>query len=202
MKHTLILSLAGTVALTSACSTSVLVPDPSTSSRTRFASVDSEIAYGDAFQAVATLRDGAGNDIGTARLTEDGTGRVHVNVHVKGVTPGLHGIHLHAIGQCDASTAPAFSSAGGHFNPGGKEHGHHNPNGHHAGDLPNLKANGSGAGRLTVSLEQFRLADLFDIDDTAVVLHANEDDLTTNGGPAGPGNSGARIGCGVLKRTR
>jgi superoxide dismutase, Cu-Zn family len=202
MKHSPIFSLAATIALAGACSTSVLVLEPSPTSELRFASVDSELAYGNAFHAAATLRDAAGNDIGIARLTEDGTGRVHVTVHVKGVSPGLHGMHLHAIGRCDGSTSPAFSSAGGHFNPGGKEHGHHNPNGYHAGDLPNLEANSSGVGRLTVRLEQFRLANLFDADDTAIVLHANEDDLLTNSGPAGPGNSGARIACGVIERTR
>jgi superoxide dismutase, Cu-Zn family len=202
MKHSLILTLAGSVALAGACGTSVVAPDLLTSGEVRSASVDSELAYGNAFQAAATLRDAAGNPIGTARLTEDGAGRVHVNVHVKGVTPGLHGIHLHAIGTCDGSTSPAFSSAGGHFNPGAKEHGHHNPNGYHAGDLPNLEANRNGVGHLTARLEQFRLADLFDTDGTAVVLHANEDDLLTNSGPAGPGNSGARIACGVIERTR
>ncbi len=151
-----------------------------------------------ATHAGAELRDREGAVIGTVRFTEDATGRVHVNVHAKGVSPGLHGLHLHAIGTCDASTG--FTSAGGHYNPTGKEHGHHNPAGHHSGDLPNLIVNEAGVGRLNWTTEQFGLAELFDQDGTAVVLHANEDDLTTNNGDQGPGNSGARIACGVVSR--
>ena len=143
-----------------------------------------------------SLRDVGGAEIGVARLHEDGTGRVHLTVHASGLTPGLHGMHLHAIGVCDGSAS--FTSAGGHFNPTGRQHGHHNPDGHHAGDLPNLVVNPAGVGRLSVALAQFRLADLRDANGTALVLHQREDDLTTDNGAFGPGNSGARIACGVL----
>jgi Cu-Zn family superoxide dismutase len=132
-----------------------------------------------------------------ARLVEDATGRVHLTVHVRGVTPGLHGLHLHQIGSCVG--AGGFASAGGHFNPTGKQHGHLNPLGFHAGDLPNVEVTPAGVGRLTVALDQFALAALDDVDGTALVLHANEDDRVTNTGASGPGNSGARIACGALR---
>ncbi len=164
------------------------------------AEVPTFTAAAGAAHAFAELRDPSGQTLGTVRFTEDATGRVHITVHAKGISPGLHGLHLHSIGECDGSTATAFSSAGGHYNPTGKQHGHHNPAGYHSGDLPNLIANEAGVGRLTWTTEQFRLADLFDDDQTAVVLHANEDDLTTNAGPMGPGNSGPRIACGVVQR--
>ena len=152
----------------------------------------------DAAPALAVrLRDAGGAEIGFARLHEDGTGRVHLTVHAAGLTPGLHGMHLHAVGVCDGGAG--FGSAGGHFNPAGRQHGHHNPNGHHAGDLPNLVVNPAGVGRLAVVLEQFRLADLRDANGTALVLHEREDDLTTDNGAFGPGNSGPRIACGVLQ---
>lgn len=144
----------------------------------------------------ARLRDAAGTVLGTARFTEDATGRVHLTVHVRDVAPGLHGLHLHTIGACVG--AGAFASAGGHYNPGARQHGHQNPLGFHAGDLPNLEVNPAGIGGLSVTLEQFTLAELRDADGTALVLHANEDDRTTNAGAQGPGNSGARIACGVL----
>ena len=144
----------------------------------------------------AELRDAAGGVLGTARLTEDATGRVHLTVHVRGVAPGLHGLHLHAVGAC--AGGGAFASAGGHYNPHGRQHGHANPLGFHAGDLPNVEVNAAGIGRLSVALEQFTLAELRDADGTALVLHANEDDRATNAGAQGPGNSGARIACGVL----
>ena len=149
-----------------------------------------------ASHADATLHDAAGAVVGRARFTEDATGRVHLTVHVRGVAPGRHGLHLHATGACVAGTA--FASAGGHHNPGGRQHGHHNTEGHHAGDLPNVEVNAAGNGHLAVALRQFALASLADADGTALVLHQNEDDQRTNAGPLGPGNSGPRVACGVV----
>ena len=143
----------------------------------------------------AVLRDATGADVGTARLTEDAAGAVHLAVQVRGATPGRHGLHLHAVGSC---VAPAFASAGGHYNPTAREHGHLNPAGFHAGDLPNVEVTPAGVGHASASLAQFTLDALRDADGTALVLHANEDDRRTNAGPQGPGNSGARIACGVL----
>ena len=141
--------------------------------------------------ASVELVDAAGAPIGSAKLVEDGSGRVHANVHVQGTTPGLHGIHVHNVGSC-ASAATAFSGAGSHHNPGGLTHGSH------AGDLPNLTVNGEGIGPLNARVEGFTLSggatSVFDADGSALVVHAAEDDLVTD--PTG--NSGARIACGVI----
>ena len=149
-----------------------------------------------AVHARARIVDGAGQTIGWARLTEDAGGQLHLNVQVEGVSPGRHGIHLHAIGQC---VGPAFASAGGHHNPLGAEHGLENPAGAHAGDLPNLMVNGAGRGHLDAISHHATLSSgavsLFDADGSAIVIHANEDDQVTN--PTG--NSGARIACGVIE---
>ena len=102
----------------------------------------------------ARLVDGTGAKIGWAKLTEDAAGRLHVNVQVDGMTPGHHGIHLHAIGSC---VAPAFTSAGGHHNPLGAQHGLDNPVGAHAGDLPNLDVNVVGRGRLQATTDRATL---------------------------------------------
>ena len=146
---------------------------------------------GGASHMTATMYNGAGAAIGEARLTEDGRGTVHLTVHVTGLTPGLHGMHLHAIGSC---VGPAFTSAGGHFNPAGRQHGHLNPLGYHAGDLPNLIGNEAGVGHLSTKADWLTLAALQDADGSALVIHASEDDYKTD--PTG--NSGARIACGVL----
>ncbi len=140
----------------------------------------------------AEIVNGAGDVIGDARLTEDATGTVHLTVHVKGLAPGLHGLHVHAVGSC---VGPAFTSAGGHYNPAARQHGHLNPLGFHAGDLPNLIVNTAGVGHLSANVEQFSLAALQDADGSALVIHANEDDYLTD--PTG--NSGGRIACGVLE---
>lgn len=144
----------------------------------------------------ATLRLANGLPAGTAQLLASGA-QVNISVAAIGVSPGAHGVHLHMTGSCEA---PDFTSAGGHLNPDGRQHGHENPAGAHLGDLPNLTTGNAGAGTVSATLRGSReevLARLFDADGTAVVVHASADDYRTD--PSG--NSGARIACGVLTRT-
>jgi Cu-Zn family superoxide dismutase len=153
-----------------------------------------------ASHAGGTFVDTAGRTIGWVRLVEDAAGNVHVNVHVTGLTPGLHGIHIHAIGSC----TPTFAAAGGHYNPLGHEHGLDNPLGAHAGDLPNLRVNAEGVGQLAATTDGVTISPgpttLFDSTAGAVgsafIIHANEDDQVTN---ATNGNSGARVACAVIE---
>ena len=72
-----------------------------------------------------------------------------ISVTVTNLNPGVHAIHVHEAGKCDA---PDFNTAGTHFNAANKKHGMQNPEGHHAGDLPNLTVgpNGKGAFRRTI----------------------------------------------------
>lgn len=145
--------------------------------------------------ANATLRNAAGAEIGTAVLSAQAD-RLTLRITATAQPSGVHGIHLHAIGKCDA---PDFTSAGPHLNPHGKQHGRENPAGTHLGDLPNLVIDSSGRGELTVELPDSRTANeaaLFDADGSAIVLHAKADDNVTD--PSG--NSGTRIACGVLTR--
>ena len=127
--------------------------------------------------------------MGWARFTEDATGTVHVNVHVRGLTVGLHGIHIHNTGSC----TPTFAAAGSHHNPPPAT-----AHGSHAGDLPNLVVNGAGIGHLDVTTDHATLSagplTIFDGNGSALVIHAREDDLHTD--PTG--NSGDRIACGVI----
>jgi superoxide dismutase, Cu-Zn family len=143
-----------------------------------------------ATRAWVELIDADGDPVGVARFVETGSGAVHVNVRVHDLPPGVHGIHVHAVGSCAGA---GFSGAGGHHNPSGA------PHGEHAGDLPNLVVNRAGRGRLNTSEAPFTLTDgpttVFDADGSALVIHAQPDDGVTD--PAG--NSGARIACGVIQ---
>jgi len=144
--------------------------------------------------AVAELTNTSGQSVGTARFTQAGN-VVRILVEAKGLPPGPHGAHVHAVGKCDP---PDFNSAGPHFNPTNKQHGALNPQGSHAGDLPNLTIGPDGTGRMETTTEQLSLgsgpSSVWDADGSALVVHANADDFKTD--PTG--NSGARIACGVL----
>jgi Cu-Zn family superoxide dismutase len=146
--------------------------------------------------AKAQLKDAQGKDAGTATLTQTPAG-VLIALAVKGVPPGEHAFHVHAVGKCE----PPFTSAGGHFNPGTKKHGLMAAEGHHAGDMPNLHIPASG--ELTVevlndavTLEKGKPNSLFGPDGTALVIHAGKDDYRTD--PAG--DAGGRIVCGVVQQ--
>ncbi|MXO75607.1 superoxide dismutase family protein [Altererythrobacter aerius] len=142
----------------------------------------------------ATLLLANGQPAGTVQILRAGNVTT-MAVAVTGVSPGVHGIHLHTTGACKA---PDFTSAGGHLNPTGRTHGSLSAGGKHAGDLPNITVGAGGSGTLNADLtgspEDVR-GWLFDTDGTAVVLHADPDDYRTD--PSG--NSGARIACGVLR---
>jgi Cu-Zn family superoxide dismutase len=142
--------------------------------------------------------DPSGATIGFVLLAQDRHGDVRVHVHVRGLTTGLHGIHIHAVGSC-ATTATFADGAGGHYNPLADEHGLDNPNGPHAGDLPNLVVDSHGRGRLQATTDRVTLtagpATLFDTDRSAFIIHASPDDQVTN---IGNGGSGARIACAVV----
>ena len=154
--------------------------------------------------AVAVLRTGAGKVVGTTTLTRVG-GKVQVTVVVRGLAAGFHGFHIHTVGSC---VAPAFTSAGAHFNPKGVGHGQH------AADLPALLVNADGTGEARVKTDRFAIANLFDADGSAVIVHANadnlaniptryhshtEDKLGPDSATLATGDAGDRTACGVLR---
>jgi Cu-Zn family superoxide dismutase len=151
-------------------------------------------ASGPLREAWAELKDAQGQSMGSAVLREE-DGKVRMVVQVSGLTPGRHGIHIHAVGRCEP---PTFQSAGGHFNPLGKKHGLENPEGAHGGDLPDLEVDTSGRIEYVVVTDRVALApgptSVFDADGSAVVIHARADDQRTD--PSG--NSGERLLCGQL----
>jgi len=142
-----------------------------------------------------------GNDgkaIGTVAVT--GTDRVTIVRLVvepgPAVTPGWHGIHFHAVGDC--SDTEKFLASKGHADHGGKAHGLLNPEGPHEGDLPNIHAasDGSVAAELTTPAGLVGTNGLLDSDGFALVLHASPDDHVSQ--PIG--GAGARVACAAFKR--
>ena len=146
----------------------------------------------DTKSATAVLRAADGSEHGRAVVTMVGEA-MRLTVNVTGQAPGEHGMHVHAIGRCDA---PDFASAGPHLNLGAKQHGRANPMGAHEGDLPNIVIGANREGSITADLPG-GLIGLLDADGSAVIVHAAADDYRTD--PSG--NSGARVLCGVFSPT-
>lgn len=137
------------------------------------------------------LVNSAGQTIGTVRAWQT-AGGISFRINAAGLPHGVHGIHVHPIGRCDP---PDFASAGTHWNPAGREHGLNNPQGPHAGDIPNITVAANGVVQETVILPHANLAELLDADGASILIHAAADDYVSQ--PSG--NSGAKIACAVLQ---
>lgn len=160
--------------------------------------------------ARAALNDAAGADKGTVTFA-DADGALLVSVRATGLEPGFHGLHVHAIGACeadspdpsDATKVGDFLSSGGHLAGDGDAH----PD--HAGDLPALQVNDNGEATLVVQIDRLTRALLLDQDGSAVVVHSGADNyanIPERYAAAGAddetrkaGDAGSRVTCGVVR---
>lgn len=142
--------------------------------------------------AVAVLQPRADSEVsGTVTFIESADG-VEVVADIAGVTPGMHGIHLHELGDCSAED---FTSTGGHFNPTDAPHGAPTDEMRHAGDFGNIEIGEDGAGHLELTTNMLTVSDGPNtVLGRAVILHEGEDDLVSQ--PTGA--AGGRIACGVV----
>jgi len=155
------------------------------------------ISYAQELRASADLINQKGERIGTAELIQTKAG-VLIKLEARGLPPNSElALHIHELGKCDP---PDFTSAKGHFNPYNKKHGFLNPEGWHAGDMPNVFTDEKGNLRVhvlnpSVTLERGKENSLFKEGGTSLMIHKHKDDYKTD--PAG--DAGPRIACGVIR---
>jgi Cu-Zn family superoxide dismutase len=142
------------------------------------------------------LKDAKGNSVGVAMISPARGGGVSIDLDLKGLPPGEHALHFHAVPKCEAP----FTSAGGHFNPANKKHGMHNPDGPHAGDMDNVAVDAKGTARTTIVNPKVTMGtepnSIYANGGTALMIHAAADDMKSD--PAG--NAGDRIACGAITK--
>lgn len=143
-------------------------------------------------QLIAVVHPTAGNKVrGTVVFKPLGDGMVEVTARLTGLEPmGRHGFHVHQYGDL---TGTDGSTAGGHFNPEGHEHGLPPEQKRHAGDLGNLRGDEDGRVDRTIVVENLRLTGKHSILGRAVIVHAKADT-----GEQPSGTAGDRIGYGVI----
>ena len=145
------------------------------------------------------LKDASGKAVGDVDLMQTPAG-VLIKLQIKGLTPGEHAFHVHAVGKCEAP----FTSAGGHYDPGPA--GNPDPDAnhpYHMGDLPNLTVGADGKGQLDATTTRVTISDgpltLLDADGSAIIIHGNPDQGITGESKSGV-SGGPRVACGVITK--
>ncbi|MBL9100207.1 MAG: superoxide dismutase family protein [Myxococcales bacterium] len=130
---------------------------------------------------------------GSVEITEMADGELRVDADITGLTPGMHGMHVHEWGDCSSADG---MSAGGHFNPAMVDHGAPNSATHHPGDFGNIEADADGRAVFTLTLDAgtFSLSGAAGVLGRAIIVHEKPDDF---GQPTG--NAGGRLACGVIQ---
>mmetsp|Transcript_20607 Transcript_20607/g.29574 ORF Transcript_20607/g.29574 Transcript_20607/m.29574 type:complete len:164 (+) Transcript_20607:42-533(+) len=135
---------------------------------------------------------------GIVHFEQDGeNGPCVINYRVTGLTPGLHGFHIHEF----ADFSNGCTSAGPHYNPHGHTHGGPTDEVRHAGDLGNIEADASGVAEGSITDHLVRISGEFTVVGRSVMVHADPDDLGKGGHELSltTGNAGARVACGEVR---
>lgn len=135
------------------------------------------------------------NATGEVTFTEEG-GMVAMTANLTGLEAGVHAIHIHEKADC---SSPDGKSTGGHWNPTFTDHGKWGAEDgkYHKGDIGNFTADSDGNGTISMSTDEWCIGcddETKNILGKAIIVHAGEDDFTTQ--PTGA--AGGRVSCGGI----
>jgi Cu-Zn family superoxide dismutase len=144
--------------------------------------------------AIARIEPKSGSELSGTATFEGGAEEVALVLEVENALPGEHAVHLHEIGDC---SSPDGTSAGGHWNPSGVDHGQWGAEPFHLGDIGNLEVGDDGRGSLKMMTDLWSIGtgSESDVVGRAIIVHQSVDDFVTQ--PTGA--AGGRIGCGVVE---
>ncbi|MFQ5701811.1 MAG: superoxide dismutase family protein [Acidobacteriota bacterium] len=145
-------------------------------------------------QARAVIGPKSGSEVSGSATFTDHDGKVTLEIDLNSLSPGTHAVHIHAVGDCSSEDG---KSAGGHWNPGGVDHGRWGTPPYHLGDLGNVVTDETGHATLSVTTDLWSVGGgaSNDVVGKAIIVHAGADDFTSQpSGAAGP-----RVACGVIE---
>lgn len=149
--------------------------------------------------AKATLNSTSTNEvIGTAKFyaLADGKMKMDLEINFLEKADSTVAVHFHEHGDC----GNMGENTHGHWNPTNEAHGKWGSAAYHSGDIGNIKLDSKGHGKITLSTDRWTIIanDPENIIGRGIIVHGGTDDYVTQ--PTG--NSGPRIGCGVIEEVK
>lgn len=141
-----------------------------------------------------------GKVIGSVMVNSYDDDGVVFTPHLSGLTPGIHGFHVHQNGNCASSMKNGKKvlggAAGGHFDPE-DTNAHRTPWSEkgHEGDLPVLYVDEQGNATQPVFAPELEIED---IEERALMIHAGGDNYSDS--PKKLGGGGERVACGIINK--
>ena len=134
--------------------------------------------------------------IGTAKFYQqaDGMIKMDLELDIPAKADSTVAVHFHEHGDC----GNMGENTHGHWNPTGEAHGKWGSAAYHSGDIGNITLDDKGHGVISVTTDRWSTEEnaVNNIIGRGIIVHGGTDDYTTQ--PTG--NSGPRIGCGVINK--
>ena len=133
---------------------------------------------------------------GMAQFTSDGSKvKLKLQITIPTMPNKVVAVHIHENGNC----GEMGQAAGGHWNPTNKMHGKWGSGSFHSGDLGNVTLDAKGNGHLEMETDLWSIGGdaKKNVVNHSIVVHNGADDFVSQ--PSG--NSGQRIGCGIIRQT-